>query len=137
MPPKPPSARVSRLAAEGVLRLSRSVLLARRALSGTGEEPRTTRIEAVGNRAAPRRRNILFVTSDPQRHDSLSVTGHPKNELVDDAVGRLVALLRARGLDEHTDVDPSRARLKAELLDDLRGHLLRERMPRLPVAAPT
>lgn len=85
MAPSPPSARVSRLAASGVLRLSRGVFLARRALSGASEPARETRVEpsgpctplATGTEVAPRRRNILFVTSDQQRHDSLSVTGHP------------------------------------------------------------
>jgi arylsulfatase A-like enzyme len=66
---------VSRVVGRGVLFLSRGVFLARRALEGGAEsaaEPASQR------RAAPqRRRNILFITTDQQRFDSLGVTGHP------------------------------------------------------------
>lgn len=65
------SPRLGRLAGAGILRLSRGVFLARRAID---------RSEAVPADSAPapsraRRRNILFVTSDQQRFDSLGVTG--------------------------------------------------------------
>ena len=59
-------------AARALLRLSRGVFVARRALSRPPHEappppPRDPRP----------RRSILFVTTDQQRYDSLGVTGHP------------------------------------------------------------
>lgn len=66
--------RASRLVGAGVLRLSRGVFMARRALASR-EAPASE--EASPRAAGPRRRNILFITSDQQRFDSLGVTGHP------------------------------------------------------------
>lgn len=67
-------ARASRLTGAAVLRLSRGVFLARRALSPTLPEATHARVEHGG---APRRRNILFITTDQQRYDSLGITGNP------------------------------------------------------------
>lgn len=53
--------------------MSRAVFRARRAFSSKT----TPRIEPVRSEAGVRRRNILFVTSDQQRFDSLGVSGHP------------------------------------------------------------
>jgi arylsulfatase A-like enzyme len=63
--------RVSRLLGASVLRFSRGVFLARRALS-SDPAPSSEPVPPVG----PRRRNILFVTTDQQRFDSLGVTGN-------------------------------------------------------------
>jgi len=60
--------------ARGIRMLSRGAFLARRALAPAPRAaPRTVAPSASG----ARRRNILFVTVDQQRHDALGVTGHP------------------------------------------------------------
>jgi arylsulfatase A-like enzyme len=61
--------------ARAIIRLSRGVYLARRALSPGVPTAEVTR--ANRDPAAMRRRNILFITTDQQRYDSLGVTGHP------------------------------------------------------------
>jgi arylsulfatase A-like enzyme len=64
-----------RLAADAFLRLSRAAFELRRARSrdhGSPEMPSPVRAPAN----ATRRRNVLFVTSDQQRYDSLGVTGN-------------------------------------------------------------
>src|SRR4051812_21991052 len=73
-PMKPPIA--SRLAGAGILRFSRGIFLARRAMSPRAETPAP---DPTVTRAATgaRRRNILFVTTDQQRFDSLGITGNP------------------------------------------------------------
>ena len=53
--------------------LSRGAFLARRALAPRPGRRRRPPPAPSG----PRRRNILFVTIDQQRHDALGVTGHP------------------------------------------------------------
>src|SRR5258706_2543121 len=60
------------LAARALLRLSRGVFLARRALSSKAPPE-----HAPPREVAERKRNILFITTDQQRYDSLGVTGHP------------------------------------------------------------
>ena len=60
--------------ARALLHLSRAVFVARRALAG---DPPAPAAEGPSPRETPRRRNILFVTTDQQRYDSLGVTGHP------------------------------------------------------------
>src|SRR5262249_50064078 len=60
-------------AASAFLHVSRAVFRARRAISG-GEPAASTR--PARPTGAPRR-NVLFVTSDQQRFDSLAITGHP------------------------------------------------------------
>ncbi len=60
--------------ARAIVNLSRGIFVARRALS------RPTPVDAPGhdeNRRSARRRNILFITTDQQRYDSLGVNGHP------------------------------------------------------------
>ncbi len=52
---------------------SRGAFLARRALAPRPGSPQPSAPTAPG----PRRRNILFVTVDQQRHDALGITGHP------------------------------------------------------------
>jgi arylsulfatase A-like enzyme len=59
--------------ARALTRLSRAVFLARRALAPSPHEAPP----AHAPHAGPRRRNILFITTDQQRHDSLGVAGHP------------------------------------------------------------
>lgn len=68
----------SRLAGKAILRFSRGVFLARRALSAR-DTTGTAATAAVGTRGerGARRRNILFITTDQQRFDSLGVTGNP------------------------------------------------------------
>jgi arylsulfatase A-like enzyme len=51
------------------------VFLARRALAALG--PREPEPVETPRDAQARRRNILFITTDQQRFDSLGVTGHP------------------------------------------------------------
>ncbi len=63
---------MKRAAADAFLRLSRAVFVARRALAH--EAPAHDDAPPV---VAGRRRNILFITTDQQRYDSLGVTGHP------------------------------------------------------------
>ena len=60
------------LAARALLRTSRAIFLARRALSRSAPLDESARPEV-----AQRKRNILFITTDQQRYDSLGVTGHP------------------------------------------------------------
>jgi arylsulfatase A-like enzyme len=62
-----------KLGAASLLRLSRSVFLARRALAPSPIAVAPPRVPHTGLR----RRNILFITTDQQRHDSLGVAGHP------------------------------------------------------------
>ncbi len=63
------------LAAAGFRHLSRAAFRLRRALA-RGEGTRPTSSPARTG-APPRRRNVLFVTSDQQRFDSLGATGNP------------------------------------------------------------
>lgn len=60
--------------ARGLLGVSRAVFVARRALSRSHDQTSPTHVDRHGQ---PRKRNILFVTSDQQRFDSLGVNGHP------------------------------------------------------------
>lgn len=60
------------LAARALPALSRAIFVARRATSH--EAPFTA---ARSTPTGGKRRNILFITSDQQRYDSLGVTGHP------------------------------------------------------------
>ena len=86
--PVPPLA--SRLLGAAALRVSRSVFLARRALSADAPSP-----PPAATPAAPRRRNILFVTTDQQRFDSLGIAGHPTTRTpVVDALARDGVLYR-------------------------------------------
>lgn len=68
-----------RMIGAGILRLSRGVFLVRRAASrvrpaaSAGSHPPRRSTET----GRGRRRNILFITTDQQRFDSLGVTGHP------------------------------------------------------------
>lgn len=73
---------MSKLLGAAALRVSRATFLARRALSSM--PPHAAHAPNAGDapNAAPRasqdrRRNILFITTDQQRFDSLGVTGHP------------------------------------------------------------
>ena len=69
----------SRMVGAGVLRLSRGIFLARRAVSGgpSSDGPSPSPVRARSERPdQPRRRNILFITTDQQRFDSLGVTGN-------------------------------------------------------------
>lgn len=67
------------LVARGILRLSRTAFLARRALAPRAVPAAAPAPAAEPSRATggPRRRNILFVTVDQQRYDALGVTGNP------------------------------------------------------------
>jgi arylsulfatase A-like enzyme len=62
------------LAGRSALYLSRAAFLLRRALGGTSRSSATPRAPRA---PGPRKRNILFVTSDQQRYDSLGITGNP------------------------------------------------------------
>jgi arylsulfatase A-like enzyme len=66
----------SRIAGTGIRGFSRGVFLARRATSARAETP-TSDATASGSSTTARRRNILFVTTDQQRFDSLGVNGNP------------------------------------------------------------
>src|SRR5262245_60444186 len=70
---------VSRAVGRGLLLLSRGAFLAQRARAGAlangGQEP--TERAPQRSAVAARRRNILFITTDQQRFDSLGITGHP------------------------------------------------------------
>ncbi|MDB4929022.1 MAG: sulfatase [Myxococcaceae bacterium] len=70
---------LSQLAGASILRFSRGVFLARRATSARVQTP--TSEASVADRSSAttgaRRRNILFVTTDQQRFDSLGVNGNP------------------------------------------------------------
>jgi arylsulfatase A-like enzyme len=61
------------LAGKALLRLSRAVFLARRGLAPSAQPEGGP----AGEARAGKRRNILFITSDQQRYDSLGVTGNP------------------------------------------------------------
>ena len=93
--------------ARALLQLSRSVFLARRALA-PAQVP-TERPVARAPSAGPRRRNILFITTDQQRYDSLGVTGHPLTRTPSiDALARDGALYR-RAHVQNVVCMPSRA----------------------------
>jgi arylsulfatase A-like enzyme len=64
---------MQQLGAKALLHLSRGVFVARRALSARAQE----RDPALPASQGPKRRSILFITTDQQRYDSLGVTGHP------------------------------------------------------------
>jgi len=59
-------------ASRALLAVSRAAFLARRALSRSPADAPAPRAPA-----SERRRNILFITTDQQRYDSLAVSGHP------------------------------------------------------------
>lgn len=65
----------NRLAAAAFTQISRAMFELRRARS-RGDAPRADAPAARAPEAGPRRRNVLFVTSDQQRFDSLGVTGN-------------------------------------------------------------
>src|ERR1041384_5020126 len=67
---------VGRTLGAAALRVSRGAFVARRALLASSS-PSPSPPPAHASSGQPRRRNILFVTSDQQRYDSLGVTGHP------------------------------------------------------------
>jgi arylsulfatase A-like enzyme len=81
----PPAPLVSRLLGAAALRVSRGAFVARRALSPARPDPARALpparpVQSPPGRehgAGPRRRNILFITSDQQRFDSLGINGHP------------------------------------------------------------
>lgn len=62
------------LAGRSALYLSRAAFLLRRALGGTLQTSASPRAPRA---PGPKKRNILFVTSDQQRYDSLGITGNP------------------------------------------------------------
>jgi arylsulfatase A-like enzyme len=69
---------MSRLLGAAALRVSRATFLARRALSRAHvHDEDAARAERPQGSAAKKKRNILFITTDQQRYDSLGVTGHP------------------------------------------------------------
>jgi arylsulfatase A-like enzyme len=81
----------SRMIGAGVLRLSRGVFLARRAVSRPSSDAASSApARSTSNGAEQvRRRNILFITTDQQRFDSLGVTGNPTTRTpVVDALAR-------------------------------------------------
>lgn len=61
----------------GILRLSRGVFLAQRAMASLSSRPDAPAAKTRMRASTPRRRNILFITTDQQRFDSLGVTGNP------------------------------------------------------------
>jgi hypothetical protein len=85
----------SRIAGAGILGLSRGVFLARRAVSrGKTEGPSSPRPRSHPTEKV-RRRNILFITTDQQRFDSLGATGNPVTRTpVVDALARAGLLYR-------------------------------------------
>jgi arylsulfatase A-like enzyme len=60
--------------ARAIRTFSRGAFLARRALA---PEPVPPQLPPTQRPPGPRRRNILFVTTDQQRYDALGITGHP------------------------------------------------------------
>ncbi len=95
MSPPPAVPFASRVLGASALRLSRGIFLARRALSSQvpssslSSSSSSSSSPEPGPPGAPRRRNILFVTSDQQRADSLGIAGHPTTRTpVIDALAR-------------------------------------------------
>lgn len=81
-------------AARALVYLTRGVFLARAAAASRGDGPRRDEPRRDPS-SAPRRRNILFVTTDQQRHDALGATGGKiARTPVADALARAGVLFR-------------------------------------------